>query len=170
MTCIRTCPTPLGTVTLAGEGAELTGLWFEGQRHCAATLPADAAPGPLPVLDETCRWLECYFGLRPLPPLPPLRPAGTAFQRAVWALLLEIPYGGTVTYGELARRLAGRMGRSSLSAQAVGGAVGRNPISILIPCHRVLGSDGSLTGYAGGLERKAKLLTLEREGTACHFR
>ena len=158
------CTTPFGPVTLASDGTHLTGLWFDGQKYYASTLPEGAEHRALAVFTQTRHWLDCYFGGEPLPPLPPLRPEGSPFRQAVWQLLLEIPYGQTATYGALAEVLARRQNRPSLSAQAVGGAVGHNPISILIPCHRVLGSGGRLTGYAGGLERKAGLLALEREG------
>lgn len=112
-------------------------------------------------LAEVKRWLDIYFSGREPDFLPPLHPLGTPFRRAVWELLLQIPYGRTVTYGELARRLAAKQGLVHMSAQAVGGAVGHNPISILIPCHRVVGSGGNLTGYAGGIDKKVRLLELE---------
>ena len=147
---------PLGEILLASDGEALTGLWFEGQRRFAATLAPGHEERILPVFEETAAWLDAYFSGAQPDFTPLLRPAGTAFQREVWALLRAIPYGQTVSYAELAARL----GRSS--ARAVGGAVGRNPISLLIPCHRVIGADGSLTGYAGGLERKNRLLALER--------
>lgn len=153
-------PSPLGVLTLTGDGFSLTGLWVEGQKHFPASLP-EALEGTLPVFGQTEQWLRLYFSGQEPDFLPPLAPRGTDFQRAVWAQLLEIPYGKTVSYGEIARRLAERGGPSRVSARAVGGAVGRNPISILIPCHRVIGADGSLTGYDGGLERKRQLLALE---------
>ena len=150
---------PLGRILLAAEGEALTGLWFEGQRYFARGLGEDREERETPVLRRGAEWLDRYFaGEKPEPCLP-LAPAGTAFQRAVWELLLEIPYGETTTYGALAAELA-RRGRPS-SPRAVGGAVGRNPISILIPCHRVLGRNGALTGYAAGEERKKRLLALE---------
>ena len=152
---------PLGRILLASDGETLTGLWFEGQKHFGSTLSGDETERALPVFDEAVRWLDAYFSGGDPGRLPPLAPRGTDFQRAVWALLTEIPYGRTVTYGELAAALEERTGRPA-SPRAVGGAVGRNPISILIPCHRVVGADGSLTGYAGGLKRKKALLSLER--------
>lgn len=156
---VTALPSPVGRLTLASDGTALTGLWLEGQNHFPA-LPADAVEAPeLPVFLETKAWLEAYFFRRPLPALPPLAPAGSLFRRAVWKCLSEIPYGTTTTYGAIADTL--RQRGVSASAQAVGGAVGRNPISILIPCHRVLGAGGSLTGYAGGLEAKRVLLRLE---------
>lgn len=151
---------PLGELVLAGRGEALTGLWFRGQAHFGEGLDPDHRPGSLPVLEAGAAWLERYFrGLDPGPP-PPLAPRGTAYQQAVWALLLEIPRGETRTYGALARLLGQRQGRPT-SPRALAGAVARNPISILIPCHRVVGAAG-LTGYAGGLDRKQFLLSLER--------
>ena len=146
---------PLGEILLAADEEGLTGLWFTGQKYFARGLDPAAGPGDLPALDAARRWLDVYFaGRRPERPVP-LHLTGTAFQRAVWEQLLAIPYGETVTYGTLARRMG------AASARAVGGAVGHNPISILVPCHRVVGADGSLTGYAGGLRRKEALLALE---------
>ncbi len=150
---------PLGRLTLASDGDALTGLWFAGQKYDAEGLSEDAQEAELPVFTETKGWLDAYFDGRKPQQLPPIRWYGSEFQIAVWNLLLEIPYGQTVTYAELASRLIAQ-GRSAC-AQAVGGAVGRNPISILVPCHRVLGAGKKLTGYAGGLERKQWLLTHE---------
>lgn len=153
---------PLGGITLSSDGEALTGLWFDGQKHFGAGLPADCEEKMLPVFAEAERWLDAYFsGIEP-DFTPPLAPQGTAFQKAVWGILLTIPYGQTLSYGAIAARLAEKRGMPHLSAQAVGGAVGRNPISLLIPCHRVIGADGSLTGYAGGEDRKRFLL--QREG------
>lgn len=150
-----TIPSPIGPLLLASDGRALTGLWLENQKYFAAGLDPNAETAPdLPVFQETRRWLEGYFDGRRPPALPPLAPAGTVFRRSVWNRLLEIPYGQTRTYGELAAEL-------DSSPRAVGSAVGHNPISILIPCHRVLGADGSLTGYAGGVEKKRFLLKLE---------
>ncbi len=149
---------PLGVITLASDGEALTGLWFEGQKHFGAGLDREHMEKPLPVFDQAEKWLDLYFSGREPDCPPPLRPRGTAFQEAVWNRLLAVPYGQTVTYGEIAASLALPPG----SARAVGGAVGRNPISLLIPCHRVVGADGSLTGYAGGVERKKRLLALEK--------
>ena len=151
-------PSPLGEILLAAEGGALCGLWFVGQKYEGAGLTAGSTPGPVsadPVLEKAQAWLESYFdGANPEIGFP-LAPRGTAFQRRVWAALTDIPHGQTRSYGALAERLGCR------SARAVGTAVGRNPISVLIPCHRVLGANGSLTGYAGGLERKRALLRLE---------
>ena len=161
MTVQTDYPSPLGKLTLASDGEAITGLWLPGQKYFASTLAFDAPKdGTLPVFAQAAQWLDAYFGGKPFPALPPLSPAGTPFRRAVWELLLEIPYATTTTYGALAERLAQR--GIYTSPRAVGGAVGHNPISILIPCHRVLSSDGSLTGYAGGLEAKRFLLELEQ--------
>lgn len=155
-----TLPSPLGPLTLASDGAAITGLWLAGQKYFASTLDIHASPAPdLPVFDQTAAWLTAYFTGAPLPAMPPLAPSGSPFRQAVWALLREIPYGATTTYGALAQALRAR--GIAAAPQAVGGAVGHNPISILIPCHRVVGADGSLTGYAGGVEKKRFLLKLE---------
>ena len=155
-----TLPSPLGPLTLASDGAAITGLWLAGQKYFASTLDIHASPAPdLPVFGQAAAWLDAYFSKAPLPAMPPLAPSGSPFRQAVWRLLLEIPYGTVTTYGALARTLRGQ--GISAAAQAVGGAVGHNPISILIPCHRVVGSDGSLTGYAGGVANKQFLLELE---------
>ena len=158
--CIARYASPLGWITLASGEAGLAGLWFEGQRHFGSGLSEDREEAPSPALELARRWLDLYFLGKAPDVTPPLELRGTAFQKSVWELLLEIPYGQTVTYGALASRLSGRSGRPS-SARAVGAAVGRNPISLIVPCHRVLGADGSLAGYAGGLERKRRLLALE---------
>lgn len=146
---------PLGKITLCSDGRYLTAVVFEGQKYLDRHIPKDAVPGTCAVLEDTKLWLAEYFRGNIPKKYPPMKPQGTAFQRQVWDRLLEIPYGKTVTYGELAKALGCK------SAQAVGGAVGRNPISILIPCHRVVGAGGKLTGYAGGIEKKQFLLALE---------
>ena len=146
---------------MAGDGEALTGLWFDGQEHEAETLCADHAEGDLPVFEETKRWLDLYFSGRIPDFTPALHLRGTAFRRDVWEILLTIPRGSVTTYGEIASHIAAQRGLEHMSAQAVGGAVGHNPVSIIVPCHRVVGADGSLTGYAGGIERKAWLLALE---------
>lgn len=158
---------PLGTMLLAADETGVTGVWFAGQKYFARTLEADAREetGTLPApsaLDAARRWLDEYFSGREPDFSVPLHLTGTAFQQSVWAMLRAIPYGTTVTYGEIARRLAAERGVSRISAQAVGGAVGRNPVSVIVPCHRVVGADGGLTGYAGGLDKKQKLLALEK--------
>lgn len=152
---------PLGGMALAADDAGLTGLWFEGQKYFPQGLDRACERRDLPVFEAAARWLDAYFAGRAPEETPPLHLTGTAFQTEVWALLRAVPYGQTVTYGQLAARLAQARGVAHMSAQAVGGAVGHNPISIIIPCHRVLGADGGLTGYAGGVERKAALLRLE---------
>ena len=146
---------PLGPILLAADETGLIGLWFEGQKYFPSFLGVDYQEKETPVLTETARWLDVYFSGKDPDILPPLHPQGSPFRQAVWNILLTIPRGQTMTYGEIARRLGVH------SAQAVGGAVGHNPISILSPCHRVVGSDGSLTGYAGGFDRKTRLLQLE---------
>lgn len=154
MDYLRHYSSPLGPMTMAADGERLTGLWFEGQAHYARTLSPIHIEAELPVFNEAVAWLDRYFAGEAPGPVPPVHLRGTAFQLAVWELLRTIPRGKTVTYGQLAGAL-----RSS--ARAVGGAVGRNPISILVPCHRVIGAGGRLTGYAGGLDRKIALLRLE---------
>lgn len=152
---------PLGRVLLAADKAGLTGLWFEGQKYFARGLETGHEEKNTPVFDAVKHWLDLYFsGQRP-DFTPPLRLRGTEFQRTVWKLLQDIPYGETTSYGALALCAAEKSRAVQFSARAVGGAVGRNPISILIPCHRVVGANGSLTGYAGGIERKIWLLRLE---------
>ena len=153
---------PLGGITIACDGGALTGLWFDGQRYFPAAPPGRRGEKDLPVCASTRRWLDVYFcGERP-DFTPPIRMNTTAFRRAVWEILLTIPYGQTMSYGEIAALIARQAGLPHMSAQAVGGAVGHNPISIIIPCHRVVGADGSLTGYAGGVDRKLRLLALEK--------
>ena len=155
---------PIGVLTLASDGQSLTGLWMAGQKYFGRTLAPGAERRPVPVFDQVRDWLDEYFGGKAPAPekTPPLAPAGSEFRQAVWRILLEIPHGQLLTYGGVARKLAALTGRASVSAQAVGGAVGHNPVSIIIPCHRVVGGGGSLTGYAGGLEKKRWLLELER--------
>lgn len=152
---------PLGGITLASGGDALTGLWFDGQKYFGSTLnPGDPVHTEkrLPIFDCAVRWLEVYFGGGKPDFTPPLELRGTAFRRAVWEILLTVPYGQTVTYGEIAAKL----GTAKMSAQAVGGAVGHNPVSLIVPCHRVVGADGGLTGYAAGTHIKKRLLEMER--------
>lgn len=153
---------PLGGILLAADEVGLTGLWFEGQKYFARTLDAVRQERETAAISEAKRWLDVYFSGREPDFTPPLNPIGSPFRQEIWELLLQIPYGQTTTYGALAKRLAEKRGLAHMSAQAVGGAVGHNQISIIIPCHRVVGTDGSLTGYAGGIDRKIKLLTLEK--------
>ena len=152
---------PLGNITLASKGDALTGLWFDGQKHLGTTLGDEYEEKPLHVFERTAAWLDIYWGGRIPDFKPDIALNDTDFRREVWNIMLTIPYGHTITYGEIAAMIAQKRGVTSISAQAVGGAVGRNPISLIIPCHRVIGASGSLTGYAGGIERKAALLRLE---------
>ena len=161
MTFTQYYDSPLGRILLAADEIGLTGLWFEGEKYYADNLPEEYTEQETPILAETRRWLNIYFAGKEPDFLPPLHPIGSAFRQAVWEILLQIPYGQTITYGEIARQIAERKGLARMSAQAVGGAVGHNEISIIIPCHRVVGTNGSLTGYAGGMEKKVKLLELE---------
>ena len=151
---------PFGPITLASDGTSLVGLWFDGQKYFAATLEDEHKQKSLPVFEEARRWLDIYFSGKEPGFLPPLAPKATPFRKKVWDILLSIPYGQTMTYGEIAKTIA-REQSSRMSAQAVGGAVGHNPISIIVPCHRVVGTNGSLTGYADGIDKKVQLLTLE---------
>lgn len=153
---------PLGGITLSGNGAALTGLWFDGQKYFAYGLDKEHQEKELSVFQEVKRWLTVYFEGREPDFKLPLCFMGTDFQKEVWRILCSIPYGQTMTYGEIAKQLAAKRGLSHMSAQAVGGAVSHNRISIIVPCHRVVGADGSLTGYAGGIDKKVKLLTLEQ--------
>ena len=156
---------PLGGITMASDGEALTGLWFDGQKYFADTLGSLHKGKGLPVFDEADRWLDVYFSGRAPAFTPKLRMKTTAFRRTVWEILLTIPYGQTMTYGQIAEIIAREKGIAGMSAQAVGGAVGHNAISLIVPCHRVVGSDGSLTGYAGGTDKKLLLLRLEHADT-----
>ena len=153
---------PLGGITLASDGEAIIGLWFDGQKYFADALDHEHVEKDLPVFSETDRWLDTYFSEKEPDFTPKLNMRGTVFRKAVWNILLTIPYGQTMTYGQIAEKIAAQMGRSRMSAQAVGGAVGHNPVSLIIPCHRVVGSNGSLTGYAGGIDKKIHLLQLEQ--------
>lgn len=160
---------PLGGVTIASNGKEITGLWFDGQKYFGLTLPEHYEEKHVPVFEEARRWLDLYFGGKEPDFTPPLSMETTAFRKVVWKILLAIPYGQTTTYGEIAQKAAVQMGLENMSAQAVGGAVGHNAISLMIPCHRVVGTNGSLTGYAGGIEKKRKLLILEKADISTCF-
>ncbi len=160
MTVLHHCASPLGALTLASDGEALTGLWFDGQRWYAEGLTGYEPEKELPVFQQTEAWLAAYFEGRDPGFTPPLHLEGSAFRQRVWAQLKKIPYGQTVTYGEIADALALESGHRP-APRAVGGAVGHNPVSLIVPCHRVLGAGGRLTGYAGGLERKLALLRLE---------
>lgn len=154
---------PLGEITIASDGTSLLGVYFEGQKYFYGSLAEEPVEKEdIPVLESAKEWLDRYFaGKRPDISELTLAPAGSEFRQAVWKILCEIPYGSVITYGDIAKKIAEEKGLGNMSAQAVGGAVGHNPISIIIPCHRVVGSNGSFTGYAGGIERKEALLRLE---------
>ena len=154
---------PLADMTLASDGENLTGVWFNRQKYFASTLDPQSENRRLPIFDMTCEWLDTYFAGKIPDFTPRLTMRGTPFRRAVWEILLTIPYGTTITYKEIASLLAHQSGRNSMSAQAVGSAVGHNPFALIIPCHRVIGTDGSLTGYAAGLDIKCQLLAHERQ-------
>lgn len=160
---VYTCKykSPLGDILLAADEIGVVGLWFEGQKYFANILPDEYIPQETEILIKAKKWLDVYFSGEEPKFTPPLHPAGSEFRQAVWKLLLQIPYGQTITYGEIAHKMAEMKNTSRMSAQAVGGAVGHNEISIIIPCHRVVGANGSLTGYAGGIEKKISLLKLE---------
>ena len=161
MQYITTYRSPLGEILLAADEIGLTGLWFDGEKFYADSLDPEHEERNVPVFDVVKKWLDIYFSVREPDFMPPVHMIGSEFRQQVWKLLREIPYGETITYGGLAKRLARERGLERMSAQAVGGAVGHNEISIIIPCHRVVGSDGSLTGYAGGIDKKERLLMLE---------
>jgi methylated-DNA-[protein]-cysteine S-methyltransferase len=153
--------TPLGAVTAASENGALTGLWFVGQKHFPISTATWISQPDSPVFKLLKSWILEYFaGTNSFPGIR-LEPQGTPFQKAVWDILLKIPYGQVTTYGQIAREIAAARGLPAMSARAVGSAVGRNPISLLIPCHRVVGAKMNLTGYAGGLDRKKALLQME---------
>lgn len=152
---------PVGDILLAADAEGLTGLWFVGEKYFADHLDPEHTEKETPILLDTKKWLDIYFFGKKPDFTPKLHLIGTDFRRSVWELLLQIPYGETTTYGKIAETLAAKNGMKKMSARAVGGAVGHNEISIIVPCHRVIGSNGSLTGFAGGIEKKIKLLTLE---------
>lgn len=154
---------PLGLITIASDGKKLSGLWIEGQKYFGDTVKKMIEEKEnLVIFSAAKKWLDKYFdGKKPAITDLPLAPNGGEFRKIVWNILCEIPYGKVTTYGDIAKTIAGKMNKTTMSSQAVGGAVGHNPISIIIPCHRVVGSNGNLTGYAGGIDRKIKLLELE---------
>lgn len=154
---------PIGKIVLASDGENIVGLWNDGQKYFGAKIRDNMIEkSDLPVFMRTKKWLDKYFaGKNPDVAELALAPMGSDFQMHVWDILCEIPYGSVTTYGEISKKVAKRMGRKNMSAQAVGGAIGHNPISIIIPCHRVVGTSGSLTGYAGGINKKIKLLEIE---------
>ena len=152
---------PLGGITEAADGENLTGLWFDDQKYFACSLDSCYEEKELPVFEQTDRWLDIYFGGKKPDFTPPLYMKTSIFRKAVWEIMLTIPYGKTMTYGEIADKIAKQKGIEKMSAQAVGGAVGHNAISLIVLCHRVVGTNGSLTGYAGGIDRKVRLLEME---------
>ena len=152
---------PIGDILLAADETGLTGLWFEGQKYFASHLGKVYEEKAVPQIETAKRWLDIYFSGKKPDFTVPLHFTGTDFQKEVWDILAAIPYGQLTTYGEIAGQLAAKRNLAHMSAQAVGSAVGHNPISIIVPCHRVVGAKGSLTGYAGGIDRKRALLTLE---------
>ena len=153
---------PLGTMTMASDGEHLTGLWFDGQKYDRSTIDGNAELKPhLPVFTQTTQWLDAYFEGTDPGFTPPISVEGSDFKKMVSSIMLSIPFGATSTYARIAAEVARRTGRTHMSAQAVGGAVGRNPIVLIVPCHRVLASNGSLRGYAGGVDRKERLLQME---------
>ena len=156
---------PVGDITVASDGCSLTGLWFDGQKYFCDTLDAEHAAADLPVFAETYRWLDVYFGGGVPDFTPPLRIKATTFRQDVCRVMLKIPFGQTVSYMQIAQEIARERGLGSMSAQAVGGAVAHNAISLIVPCHRVVASDGRLTGYAGGVDRKKWLLDMEKENS-----
>lgn len=160
---------PLGGITLASDGENLTGLWFDDQKYYGDTLAEHYEEKNLPVFEQTDKWLDIYFSGKEPDFIPPLSMNTTPFRKAVWEIMLTIPYGQTMTYGQIAEKLAKQKGIPTMSAQAVGGAVGHNSISLIIPCHRVVGTNGSLTGYAGGISKKEKLLIMEKADMSAFF-
>ncbi|MDR3242912.1 MAG: methylated-DNA--[protein]-cysteine S-methyltransferase [Clostridiales Family XIII bacterium] len=151
----------IGKITMASDGVSLTGLWFDGQKYFAgATEPHNEAKSP-PVFENVRTWLDCYFSGEKPDFTPPISMNGSPFRMSVWKILREIPYGEMITYGDIAKEIAAQNGKEKMSARAVGGAVGHNPISIIVPCHRVIGKNGNLTGYGGGIDMKIQLLSLE---------
>ena len=175
MEYIHQYKSPLGGMTASSDGEALTGLWFDGQKYFGSTLAGKEMQNlyhtqkELPVFEQADRWLDEYFSGKKPGDIPPISIKTTPFRKAVWEILRSIPYGQTMTYKEIADRMAKQQGLSRMAAQAVGGAVGHNPISLMIPCHRVVGSRGSLTGYAGGVGRKKKLLILEGVDVSAFF-
>lgn len=153
---------PLGGITLASDGNRLIGLWFDDQKYFADILSDSYMEKNLPVFEQTVKWLDIYFEGKDPGFIPPIAMRTTDFRKRVWEVLLSIPYGKTMTYGQIANQIVKDRNLKQMSAQAVGGAVGHNSISLIIPCHRVVGADGSLTGYAGGISKKIKLLEMEK--------
>ncbi|MDR0390066.1 MAG: methylated-DNA--[protein]-cysteine S-methyltransferase [Spirochaetaceae bacterium] len=167
MEYIHKIKSPIGTLTVSSDGQNVSGLWIEGQKYFAQTLGKNVFEQNLPIFENIRDWLDIYFSGKEPDFIPPLLPQGSPFQKLVWNNLCKIPYGQTTTYGEIAEQIELENKDKHTSARAVGGAIGHNPISILIPCHRVIGKDGNLTGYAGGITAKIKLLNLEGITVAC---
>ena len=153
---------PIGGITMASNGESLTGLWFDGQKYFASTLSQRHVEKQLPIFDRTCEWLDLYFSGKSPDFMPPVFMYVSNFKRDVYEILMTIPFGETMTYKEVADLIAKKHRIISMSAQAVGGAIAHNPISLVIPCHRVIGTNGKLTGYAGGLDKKEWLLDIEK--------
>ena len=163
MSYYKNYTSPLGEILIVSDGENITGLWFEGQKYFKSALKDELIlKEDLPILIKASNWLDDYFsGKSPKITDLALKAEGSEFRKYVWEELCKIPYGKTITYGEIAKTIASKTNKEKMSAQAVGGAVGHNPISIIIPCHRVIGSNNNLTGYAGGIDKKTKLLELE---------
>ena len=169
MQYLRYYDSPLGQLLMTGTLTSLTGLWFVTQKYYAPTLSEDCQEQNLPIFDQTKKWLDIYFKGSIPEFTPTLFIDSTPFRKMVWDILLTIPYGQTTTYGEIAKQIAKKKGLVKMSAQAVGGAVGHNPVSLIIPCHRVIGANGNLTGYASGIDKKIELLKLEKVDTSTLF-
>lgn len=152
---------PIGRLDVLSDGENITGLWIRNMKYDVDTEIIEVGAGEIPVLKKTGEWLDYYFSGKKPTFLPPLKPEGTQFRQTIWKMLLEIPYGEVVTYGDIAKKIALKTGKAKMAPRPVGGAVGKNPISIIIPCHRVVGAGGNLTGYGGGLDIKVRLLQLE---------
>ncbi|GHU68805.1 methylated-DNA--protein-cysteine methyltransferase [Bacteroidia bacterium] len=167
MEYISKIESPIGTLTVSSDGENISGLWMEGQKYFARTLEKDSAEQNLPLFENVRKWLDSYFSGKAPDFILPLKPRGSPFQQSIWNILCTIPYGKTVSYGEIAKQYNTQNKEKRTSARAVGGAVGHNPISIIIPCHRVVGANGNLTGYAGGIDKKTQLLQLEANRVGC---
>lgn len=161
MHCTSLYNSPVGEILIAADEIGVIGVWFKGARHYARCLEKESVAKETPAIKEAKRWLDIYFQGKEPAFTPPLHMIGTPFQIEVWNILREIPYGATSTYKKIAEKIAGQRGLKTMSAQAVGTAIGKNNISIIVPCHRVVGTNNSLAGYAGGIEKKIYLLKLE---------
>lgn len=162
MTYIYPYNSPLGWIMISSNGKEIKGLWFNNQKHSGSKWPKDHKEKALPIFDEAKKWLDTYFSGKAPDFIPPIKVDTTHFYKSVLEIVQTIPFGQTMTYGEIASHIAKQRGLAKMSAQAVGQAIGSNPILLIIPCHRVVGANGNLTGYAGGLEKKLQLLTMEK--------